>query len=166
MYNIKMVFEMKQIMRLSILAVCALMLVCCNKTKEHPLDIVGEWKLENINGVPASSLATDGTGGLDIYVSFASDKTFETFQRLHDGTSYYRYSGTYAIAGHNIVSGRYADGNSWGAEYSVSLEDGFLVMTGEGDECVYISTSIPEDVRSSSLDVKSSFDTSVPAPFL
>ena len=67
------------------------MLVCCKKTKEQPVDIVGDWKLESINGVPASSLATDGTGGLDIYVSFAEDNTFEIFQRLHDGKSYCRY---------------------------------------------------------------------------
>ena len=143
-----MVFEMKQIMRLSILAVCAVMLVCCKKTKEQPVDIVGDWKLESINGVPASSLATDGTGGLDIYVSFAEDNTFEIFQRLHDGKSYCRYSGTYTIVNLTTVTGKYSDGNSWGAE------------------CVYTSTAIPDDVRSSSLEVKSSGEASVPAPFL
>lgn len=161
-----MVFEMKQIMRLSILAVCAVMLVCCKKTKEQPVDIVGDWKLESINGVPASSLATDGTGGLDIYVSFATGNTFEIFQRLHGGKSYYRYSGTYTIVNLTTVTGKYSDGNSWGAEYTVSVDNGSLVMTGGGDECVYTSTAIPDDVRSSSLEVKSSGEASVPAPFL
>ena len=161
-----MVFEMKQIMRLSILAVCAVMLVCCKKTKEQPVDIVGDWKLESINGVPASSLATDGTGGLDIYVSFAAGNTFEIFQRLHGGKSYYRYSGTYTIVNLTTVTGKYSDGNSWGAEYTVSVDNGSLVMTGGGDECIYTSVSIPEDVRASSLEVKSSSEAGVPAPFL
>ena len=147
---------MKQIMRLSILALCAVVLVCCNKTKEQPVDIVGEWKLESINGVPASSLATDETGGLDIYVSFAEDNTFEIFQRLHDGKNYCRYSGTYTIVNLTTVTGKYSDGNSWGAEYTVSVED----------ECIYTSVSIPEDVRASSLEVKSSSEAGVPAPFL
>ena len=124
------------------------------------MDIVGDWKLESINGVPASSLATDGTGGLDIYVSFAAGNTFEIFQRLHGGKSYYRYSGTYTIVNLTTVTGKYSDGNSWGAEYTVSVE------TGGGDECVYTSTAIPDDVRSSSLEVKSSGEASVPAPFL
>ena len=64
------------------------------------------------------------------------------------------------------VTGKYSDGNSWGAEYTVSVDNGSLVMTGGGDECIYTSVSIPEDVRASSLEVKSSSEAGVPAPFL
>ena len=138
-------------------ALCACLITPgCSKEPEKA-DITGEWKLETVNAVPASELSTDGYGGLDIYVSFSADMVFEIFQRLNGGTSYCRYSGTYNIIVPDTATGSYSDGNSWGAEYKVWIsEDGdTLVMTGDGDECIYSRCVIPEEVRSSALEVRS-----------
>lgn len=146
---------------------CPIILSGCRKNS-GPEDIAGEWKLASLNGVPAEELAADLYGGLDVYVFFGEDMTFETFQRIGNSKKYYRYSGTYNIINTNIATGMYDDGDSWGAEYEVSLENEgkTLVMSGGGDECIYIKETIPDEARESAFETKAASGTSAPGHFL
>ncbi len=139
-------------MRRLLKAAAALMLmvsaIACKKDGGDPamVDMSGEWKLSTLNGTGTDSMF--GGEGLDIYLYFGSDGSFETFERLQDSEMYAHYSGTYSISGYT-ASGTYSDGTSWGASYTVSLsEDGAtLTMTAGSEECVYAKTAIPSEVR-------------------
>lgn len=157
--------------RFSAFVAAAVLLISCgqNDKKKDGADISGEWKLESIGGVPASELSKDSIGGLDVYLSFATDGTFETFQRLVDGKVYMKYDGTYSVVG-VTATGSYSDGSLWDDSYSVRVEGGeTLVMTAGGYDCVYKKTGIPAEVRSqavSGVDLKSVSETQLPGKFL
>ena len=156
---------MEKILKLVLIISVFMTLAGCKKEPD-PVGIAGEWKLESINGVPAENMAADEYGSLDIYISFSDDGKFETFQRISGGEHYYRFSGTYTRAGRDVVSGIYSDGNSWAADYTVARESDRLTMTGGDDTCVYVSASIPDDVRDSAIEVKSGQDCGAGFRFL
>ena len=145
---------MGKILKLVLIISVFMTLAGCTKGQEQ-VGIAGEWKLESINGVPAENMSVDEYGGLDIYISFSEDGKFETFQRVSGGEHYYRFSGTYVRIGQDVVSGIYSDGNSWAADYTVVRESDRLTMAGGDDTCVYVSASIPDDIRDSAIEVKS-----------
>lgn len=157
--------------RFSAFVAAAVLLISCGSDdkKKDGTDISGEWKLESVGGVSASELSKDKIGGLDVYISFGTDGTFETFQRLVDGKLYMRYDGTYSVVG-ITATGSYSDGALWGSSYSVKVEGGeTLVMSAAGEDCVYKKTGIPAEVRSqavSGVDLKSVSDTQLPGKFL
>lgn len=136
-------------------AVCVLLtaMSCSDRLDERSSVLEGEWKLSSIGGIPASDLAQDDFGALDVYIAFYGTGTFETFQRLAGSGRYVRYGGSFSVSG-DTATGTYDDGISWGAPYSVRLEDGnnVLVMSANGEDCVYDRTAIPEDVRTNAVD--------------
>lgn len=145
------------IIRLVLTAAAAIAAVSCGKDTGNDNNslIGGEWKLTEVGGVPASDLLQDEHGGLDVYLAFNADGTFETFQRLGSSLRYVRYSGTYRVNG-TVATGTYEDGTPWGAEYGVGVVSGadgstVLVMTGNGEDCRYSSTAVPESVRANAV---------------
>lgn len=157
--------------RVAVLFAAALVLLSCGNGKEEDdPGISGEWKLESVGGIAADELFKDEIGGLDRYVCFTQDGMFETFERLVDGNIYLRYDGTYSLSG-VTASGVYSDGSSWGASYTVKIEEGgdVLVMSAEGEDCVYRKAGVPADVRSQAIDavsLKSVSDTALSGKFL
>ena len=126
-------------------------LSCSDKLDDGSTSIMeGEWKLTSMGGIQASDLAQDEHGALDVYLAFYADGSFETFQRLSDSDRYVRYGGTFSMSG-DTASGTYDDGLSWGAPYTVRLEGDTLVMSANGEDCVYARTAIPEDVRNNAV---------------
>ena len=86
----------------------------------------------------------------DVYVEFLSDGTFNIFQKVETPT-FVCYSGDFAVNGAQL-SGRYRDGEPWGASYAFELsEDGktltMISQTDKAEESVYTRTAIPEEVR-------------------
>ena len=147
----------KTIMKLVLPLAAAFAAVACGKDtgNDNSSLIGGEWKLTEVGGIQASDLLKDEHGGLDVYLAFNADGTFETFQRLGSSLRYVRYSGTYRVDG-TVATGTYEDGTSWGADYGVSVESGadgslVLVMTGNGEDCRYSSTPVPESVRTNAV---------------
>ena len=75
-------------MRRLLKAAVALMLmvsaIACKKDGGDPamVDMSGEWKLSTLNGTGTDSMF--GGEGLDIYLYFGSDGSFETFERLQE----------------------------------------------------------------------------------
>ena len=89
-------------------------------------------------------------GDFDVYVEFLSDGTFNIFQKVETPT-FVCYSGDFAVNGAQL-SGRYRDGEPWGASYAFELsEDGktltMISQTDKAEESVYTRTAIPEEVR-------------------
>lgn len=162
---------MKTLVRFTILCIIASLMVSCGKKGDDAVDISGEWKLESVGGIPADDIFHDSIGGLDRYICFGTDGSFETFERLVEGNRYMRYSGSYSVTG-TAASGTYSDGSAWGAIYSVRIEqDGsVLVMSASEEDCVYKKTAVPSEVRSNSTeaaDLKSaSEETGYPDRFL
>ena len=86
----------------------------------------------------------------DVYVEFLSDGTFNIFQKVETPT-FVCYSGDFAVNGAQL-SGRYRDGEPWGASYAFELSgDGktltMISQTDKAEESVYTRTAIPEEVR-------------------
>ena len=81
---------------------------------------------------------------------FLSDGTFNIFQKVETPT-FVCYSGDFAVNGAQL-SGRYRDGEPWGASYAFELSgDGktltMISQTDKAEESVYTRTAIPEEVR-------------------
>ena len=133
----------------SALAAFFAVISCSDRLDEGDGSILeGEWKLVSMGGIQASDMAKDEYGALDVYIAFYANGSFETFQRLADSGRYVRYGGTFSVSG-DTATGTYDDGVSWGSPYTVRLEDGdaVLVMSANGEDCVYDRVSIPDDVR-------------------
>ena len=119
----------------------------CGKTLQKK--IVGEWHSEPMENV-------------SIYAAFASDSSFELFQKVGDGR-YRRYSGTYILDKRSsTVNGTYSDGSSWATDYEVQYDKNsdrmyFIPADGSGEGWEFVRKSIPSEVRDGSiLPVKSS----------
>lgn len=139
---------MARLFRSAVLLLMAVSLFSCKKDAADPalVNIEGEWQLVSVNGEDAGSMF--GGDGLEVYLGFSADGTFETFQKLDGSDVYVRYSGRYSIHG-TTASGTYSDGSPWAADYSVSLTEdrSGMTMSAGSEECVYTRTSIPDVVR-------------------
>ena len=83
----------------------------------------------------------------DIYISFASDKTFELYQQIGEG-AHRLYRGTWNLE-ENLLTGKYNDGEEWAAAYNITINDKELTMTSVNDaaeESVFAMEEIPEEV--------------------
>ena len=78
--------------------------------------------------------ATRHMRDFDVYVEFLSDGTFNIFQKVETPT-FVCYSGDFAVNGAQL-SGRYRDGEPWGASYAFELSgDGkTLTMISQTDK--------------------------------
>lgn len=76
------------------LAALATLAACGGGKDEKPLDITGEWNLVSIQ----TKSATLGGQTVDVYILFASDRSFTMYQKIGAGR-YYKYSGTYVLDG-------------------------------------------------------------------
>lgn len=95
-------------------------------------EIIAEWHLVSVSGMASSSVP-------QVYIAFASDLTFEMYQKVGDVMRYRKYDGIYKVSG-NVVTGKYSDGEDWGSEYVVSFENEHMVMTaqnGSAEVCRY-----------------------------
>ena len=104
--------------------------------------VVGEWR--------QTKWSNEAYADFDVYVEFLSDGTFNIFQKVETPT-FVCYSGDFAVNGAQL-SGRYRDGEPWGASYAFELSgDGktltMISQTDKAEESVYTRTAIPEEVR-------------------
>lgn len=116
----------KSLIILITLVSLAILASSCQKEPVIPsLDasLTGEWHLTRTE-VEDKVLNT----GMDIYLSLSQDCTFEIYQKYSGQLRYTRFTGTCTYAG-GILTGTYSNGTSWGAAYSVSVEDDMLILT-------------------------------------
>lgn len=118
--------------------------------------IVGEWH--------STSLPVTG----DVYISLAEGSAFELYQKIGEG-SFRLYRGTWKVDEDKaVLSGKYNDGNSWAASYSVSIDKNVLTLTSENEakeKSTYKKGSIPAEVKENCVVVVKSAG-SVNAPLL
>ena len=78
---------------------------------------------------------------VEVSLTFNSDGTFSMEQMLGQGR-FHEYDGTWNLSG-TTLSGKYSDGNAWGAVYTVSVEDDSLYMTAQNDNGeTYVYTKV------------------------
>lgn len=123
--------------RIAYMIIAALALISCGKDAET-LDqkLCNEWH--------STSLAIEA----DIYLDFNSDKTFEIFQKVGQG-AYRLYRGTWKLDG-DILSGKYNDGETWAADYTIDINGNVLKMTSKNsaaEESAFASATIPAQVK-------------------
>ncbi len=115
----------------------------CGKKESVP-KVAGDW---NIVSVTTKS-ALIGSQAVDVYLSFASDGSFTSYQKTGSSARYVRYSGTWKLTS-GILSGEYADGSSWASSYSVSIEGETMTLTSSStpaEVSVYKRAEIPDSV--------------------
>lgn len=119
----------------------------CKKDEAPSLSgqICGEWR--------GSELAAE----VGIYISFASDGTFELYQKL-SSEGFELRRGKWTLAG-NVLSGTYNDGEEWASAYSVTVTGNALTLISQSESAetgVYQKCEIPGYIKeSSSVIVKS-----------
>lgn len=95
----------------------------------------------------------------DVWVSFATDGTFEMFQKVGDGPYWYT-QGEYTLDPETkVLSGVYSDRYPWKYSYKVSISDKTLEMEAvelEGYKLTYAKEAIPAQVREKSLPLTKS----------
>ncbi len=136
---------MKKILYIFIAAVFAL--VSC--TKDNSMDVSGEWYGTKI--IAKEKVA-------DVYLSFSKGR-FIIYQRTGDQTRFYKYEGSYTVAG-DVLTGKYDDGTPM-ADYIVMKESDSLILTadnGSDETIVYVSTSIPAEVKDTAVPPVKSVD--------
>lgn len=120
--------------------------VSCGKKGEKSLDITGEWNLTRVE----TKATTIGDQSVDVYVSFASDNTFEIYQMLGTGR-YRKFSGTWTLT-EKTLDGKYSDGTLWGSSYEVEIaEDVMTLSSASGEVSTYKKSSIPDSVKSNAI---------------
>lgn len=86
-----------------------------------------------------------------IYMKFASDGTFELYQKMSSEEFELR-RGTWTLTG-DILSGKYNDQEAWSTSYKISVENDRLIMVSQGkgaETNIYVKTEIPEYIKGSS----------------
>jgi hypothetical protein len=120
--------------------------VSCGKKAEKPMDITGEWNLTRVE----TKATTIGDQSVDVYVSFATDKSFVIYQMLGTGR-YRKFSGTWTLTD-KTLSGKYSDGSQWGSTYEVEIaEDVMTLSSASGEESTYKKSTIPASVKSEAI---------------
>jgi hypothetical protein len=114
---------MKSLKICSLVALMLLALVGCNKNKEgqgtgnnnnnNPSSIVNQWCLTSWD---------EQAPEFNVYLQFKADGSFDIYQQVWNLT-YDHFNGTYTTNG-DIVSGTYANGDSWACGYRFEVVDG------------------------------------------
>lgn len=115
----------------------------CSKKESVP-KVAGDW---NIISVTTKS-ASIGSQAVDVYLSFAADGSFTSYQKTGSSARYVRYSGTWQLTS-GVLSGEYADGSPWACSYSVSVEGETMTLTSSSSPAevsVYKRAEIPDSV--------------------
>lgn len=117
----------------------------CSKKESVP-KVAGDW---NIISVTTKS-ASIGSQAVDVYLSFATDGSFTSYQKTGSNPRYVRYSGTWQLTS-GVLSGEYADGSPWAGTYSVSVEGETMTLTltsssTPAEVSVYKRAEIPDSV--------------------
>lgn len=111
---------------------------CSDPEAEKLEKIVGEWHYSG----------TESGTGVDVYIGFSQDYTFELYQKIGEGP-HYLYKGKYKFDG-EVLSGTYSDYTPWAHDYKVSKTGGSLVLTSVAVpeySMTYAREVIPESVR-------------------
>ena len=116
----------------------------CGGEKEDPLNVIGSWKLANLE-TKAVSL---GGQQVDVYMTFNDDFSFELYQKIGSAGRYKHYHGTWTLTG-TVLDGRYSDNTPWASSYEVTQnkEKTTLVLTCAGEVYTYSKTNIPSDIQ-------------------
>ena len=142
---------MKNIYRILLIISAAFLAASCGSKEEGPNvseNIVAEWHLTSVSGMSTVP---------QVYINFAQDLSFQLYQKIGDGR-YRRYDGTYTVAS-TLLSGKYADGQAWGSNYTVSFEGDVLVLTadnGSAEVCKYEKKALPETDKAEAILVTKS----------
>lgn len=131
-------------MRKILYIVLAAMLVAVSCKKSEPLSVTGCWSLQSVE-----TKAAVGETDVQVYVEFASNKSFTLYQKLGEGR-FRKYAGTWKLAGSKL-DGSYSDGKAWAATYDVSRKGSTMTLVANDTE---VSTyeqidAIPAEVISS-----------------
>lgn len=119
---------------LLILAAGLLTLSGCKKDKFYSAQsIAGQWELCDIQ-VKSAQL---GDQTIEVYMDLKADGTFELWQVIGENYDRKHFEGTWTIAS-NVLSGKYSDGASWGADYTVSKQESTLVLTEKAGSEIYV----------------------------
>ena len=108
-----------------------------NKGPSLKEQIHGEWH--------SNSLPTEDS---DIYISLGADGVFDLYQKIGEG-DYRLYRGTWNLEG-NLLSGKYNDGEDWGASYHVTMNKEHMTLISNNEaaqESVFEKCIIPEEVK-------------------
>lgn len=127
---------MKRLIHIAIFALMAI--TGCKKESEPTLaqKLQTEWR--------GSEVSVDAA----IYINFLADGKFELYQKMV-GEGFELRRGTWTL-NEDILSGIYNDGETWAAEYQISINNGELTMISkaEGNETnVYTQCAIPQEVK-------------------
>lgn len=98
--------------------------------------MLGEWYCQNL------------TVGGDAYLNLMENKTFELYQKIGEG-AYRLFRGTWNLD-NTLLTGKYNDGEDWGAAYSVAIDNEKMTLTSQNDaaeESTFSKTQIPEEVK-------------------
>ncbi|MBR5198235.1 MAG: lipocalin family protein [Bacteroidales bacterium] len=151
---------MKNIYKILMLLCVAFLSVSCGSKKgadgpQVSSSIIAEWHLVSVSGISSSAVP-------QVYISFASNGTFEMYQKVGSVMRYRKYDGTYTVSG-NVVAGKYSDGEDWGSEYAVTFENELMVMTaqnGSAEVCKYEKDALsPSDKANAEVVTKSEEDS-------
>lgn len=123
--------------RIAYMIIAALALISCGKDSQTlEQKLCNEWH--------STTLAIEA----DIYLDFNSDKTFEIFQQIGQG-AHRLYRGTWKLSD-GVLSGKYNDGETWAADYTIDITGNSLKMTSKNDaaeESIFTSATIPALVK-------------------
>lgn len=139
---------MKSLKICSLVALMLLALVGCNKNKDgqgsgnntntNTSTLVNQWCLVSWD---------EQAPEFNVYLQFKADGSFDIYQQVWNLT-YDHFNGTYAI-NDDIVSGTYANGDSWACGYRFEIVDGLLKLYSQEDvsiTSIYETCTIPQEV--------------------
>ena len=124
--------------KILLVAAAVLVLASCTKSEEAALKkIAGDWYYETVESeVP-----------VQVYASFAKDRTFQLFQKVGDG-AFRRHIGTYTFDG-TLLDGVYSDKTEWKEAKTVTIDGDVLTAVGvkTGETITYVRKLVPATVR-------------------
>ena len=137
---------MRRLFLLAAALLSAYIFVGCQNEEDTPTvdlasKVAGEWhcSVEEYNS--------------EVYVAFATDGTFDEYQRLGD-SGYRHYAGSWNVKD-GTLSGIYADGVEWGSSYTLSFDGDTMTLTATNDSAeaiTYTKTAIPTEVKDSAIE--------------
>lgn len=128
---------MKRIISMLLIGVSFILAGCGNGNgdggkEKQPVDITGTWELTNIEITKAAQL---GSEKIEVVITFNADKTFALSQVLGEGRAQ-EFSGTWNLT-ETTLTGKYANGKSWGSSYEINVENSTMTMTPESGAEIY-----------------------------
>lgn len=91
----------------------------------------------------------------ELYVEFASDGSFELYQKVGEG-SFRLYRGKWELKD-DIISGKYNDGIDWASTYKVQMAGkdsmNWTSQNDAAEKTTYSRTVIPEEVKESRVNI-------------